>query len=86
MTDATLDKTMNQRLANQYDDDETSETEVLEPRRRRSKPTQYPTSKPGHYSKDRRHVPITKKSDAKKSGARSGTAKGKKGKKANSTP
>lgn len=80
MTDATLDKTMNQRLGNQYDD-ETPENEVLDPRPRRSKPTQYPTSKPGHYSKDRRHVPITKKSDAKKSGARSGTAKGKKGKK-----
>ena len=81
---ATLEQTTDEQLGNQYD--EAPETAVLEPRRRKSKPTQFPTSKPGHYSKDRRYVPITKKSDAKKSGTHSGTAKGKKGKKANSTP
>ena len=43
---------------------------------------QYPTGKPGHYSKDRRHVPITKKSDAKKQHICSGGGKGAKHKKA----
>ena len=83
MAETTLEQTV--RLGDQPDDD-TSENEVLEPRRKRSKPTQYPTGKPGHYSKDRRHVPITKKSDAKKSGVRSGSGKGQKGKQVNSIP
>lgn len=83
MTNATLEQTT--RFDEQADGN-ASENEVLDPRPKRSKPTQYPTGKPGHYSKDRRYVPIPKKSDAKKSGTRSGTAKGKKGKKANSTP
>lgn len=86
MTETTLEKTMEeQRLSDQYDD-EVSETEELEPRRKRTKPVQFPTAKPGHYSKDRRHVPTTKKSDADKICIRSGTVKGKKGKRVSPTP
>ena len=68
-------------------DDATCE-EVMDLRPKRGAPVQYPTSKPGHYSKDRRHVPIQKKSDADKKHVRSGNGKGAKHKKkvAFSTP
>ena len=71
------------------EDDSTVEPETCEPtfedttpRQKRTKPTQFPTSKPGHYSKERRYVPRTKKSDLKKEQVRSTQGKGAGAKKA----
>ena len=64
-----------------FEDDDATREEVRDLRPKRGKPTQYPTSKPGHYSKDRRHVPIEKKSDAAKKHVQSGGGKGAKHKK-----
>lgn len=62
------------------DDTETEDIEeTVEPRPRRKKPEQFPTGKPGRYSKDRRYVPATKKSDQGK--VLSGSGKGAKHKK-----
>lgn len=77
------------------DFDETSETlndtpdEIPEPaesgRFKNGHFVQYPTGKPNHYSKDRRHVPRTKKSDEKKSKVRSSGGKGSKHRKSQDT-
>ena len=45
------------------DSDDTLEEEVPYEPSKGSIPVQFPTSKPGHYSKDRRYVPIPKKND-----------------------
>ena len=83
MAKASLSNPTNLWLEEQVDDmfEDTFEEEVLELPRKKSKPAMYPTTKPGHSSKDRRYVPITKKSDAKKVFVRSGTGKGAKNKK-----
>lgn len=66
----------------EFEEDEDID-ETLEPRPSRGKPVQYPTDKPNHFSKDRRHVNIPKKSDEKKNRVHAGSGKGKHNKKSN---
>lgn len=60
----------------EYESDVTDE--VFEPRPSRGEPVQFPTVKPNRYSKDRRYIPGTKKSDeGKKTGHSSESRKSK---------
>ena len=75
-------------LYEEEEENSDTETEVEVPETsytppRRGKPVQFPTTKPGHYSKDRRHVPKPKKSDEAKNQVR---AKGGKGKNRKNNP
>lgn len=60
---------------------ESEEYQSCNDRPKRQKPVQFPTGKPNRYSKDRRYIPISKKSDSMK--VKCGSRKGSKTKKKN---